>query len=233
MRRGWWLALVGSVSCVTAVAPPAPPAPPPAPVIAVPEGCLELQGGAWVHATDPSFRYLGDDDGGTLTLAVERRFVPDAGFVPRRFRVDAGSGEVARLDGGRARPDAGAPDAGAPDAGGLAVDAGVRVDGGPAAPGPDGGPTGDGDPDAGVTPTIFVTLQRTPGGFVGEVRSTTRHPSGQVCEVRFPTKVLACGDGGLTLETDATAALGDACQAPAQPQGLTREVHRLVRPKGP
>lgn len=228
MRRGWWLGLVGSLSCVTAVAPPAPPAPPPAPVIAVPDGCLALQGGAWVHATDPSFRYLGDDDGGTLSLAVERLFVADAGFVPRRFRVDAGTGDATRVDAGRPRADAGAPDAGSP-----VLDGGARVDGGAPAPAADGGPTGDGDPDAGVTPTIFVTLVRTPGGFVGEVRSTTRHPSGQVCEVRFPTKVLACGDGGLTLETDATAALGDACQPPAQPQGLTREVHRLVRPRAP
>jgi hypothetical protein len=177
----------------------------------VPDGCLELQGGAWVHAADPSFRYLGDDDGGTLSLAVERVFVPDAGFVPRRFRADAGI----------------------PDAGGPVVDGGAGVDGGAASSSSDGGPAADGAPDAGVTPTIFVTLVRTPGGFVGEVRSTTRHPSGQVCEVRFPTKVLACGDGGLTLETEATAALGDACQPPAQPQGLTREVHRLVRPKAP
>lgn len=221
--RGWWLALVGSLSCVTAVAPPAPPAPPPAPPIAVPEGCLELQGGAWVHAADPSFRYLGDDDGGTLSLAVERVFVPDAGFVPRRFRADAGSADAGRTDAGRPWADAGSP----------VTDGGAGVDGGPASPATDAGTAADGAPDAGVTPTLFVSLVRTPGGFVGEVRSTARHPSGQVCEVRFPTKVLACGDGGLTLETDATAALGDACQPPAQPQGLTREVHRLVRPKPP
>lgn len=210
MSHRWWVVIVGAgiVSCVTTVVPPPPePAPPPPPIV-VPEGCLELLGGPWVHATEPSFRYLADDDGGTLTLAVERLVMPDAGFSPRRFRVDAGV------------TDAGAP----PDAGASAP--------------PDGGGRQDGgwlfaEPDGGFTPTVLVTLARTPAGFVGHALTTTRHPTGRLCEVRFPTKVLACGDGGLTLETDTAAAIGDACQPPARPQGLTREVHQLVRPKGP
>ncbi len=52
-------------------------------------GCQELQAGNWVHANDAHYRYRAEDDGGTLTLAVSHVF--DAGFSPRRFRVDAGA----------------------------------------------------------------------------------------------------------------------------------------------
>jgi hypothetical protein len=65
----------------------------------VPEGCLANLSGEWVHAADPTYRYLAHDDGGTLTLEVRRVEPPDAGFHPRRFR-DAG---LPRSDAGSSR----------------------------------------------------------------------------------------------------------------------------------
>jgi hypothetical protein len=38
----------------------------------VPAGCLHDLSGTYVHALNPSYNYLGTDDGGTLLLAVER-----------------------------------------------------------------------------------------------------------------------------------------------------------------
>ncbi len=218
MSSRWWVIVLLGLGCVTPVAPP-PPEPPPPPPIVVPDGCLALQDGAWVHASDPSFRYAALDDGGTLTLAIERLQGPDAGFVPRRFR-DAG------VEGDAPPPKARKT----PDAGVLRLDGGA--DGGADAGAPDAGAPLEAD-DAGVEALVHLTLARTPAGFVGHVTTTFRHPAGRTCEVRFPTTVLACADGGLTLETDTAAAVGDACQPPARPQGLTREVHTLVRPRGP
>lgn len=74
--------LLLAAACVRTT--PQPPSSPELPVA----GCQELQTGNWVHASDPQYRYLAEDDGGTLTLAVSRVF--DAGFSPRRFRIDAG-----------------------------------------------------------------------------------------------------------------------------------------------
>ncbi len=55
--------------------------------IRVPSGCEQNQAGEYHHAENPAFRYLGQDDGGTLTLAVVRASAegevgtPDAGTV--------------------------------------------------------------------------------------------------------------------------------------------------------
>jgi hypothetical protein len=46
---------------------PEPPRP-----VRVPPGCEKSQAGEYHHAENPAFRYLGEDDGGTLTLAVVR-----------------------------------------------------------------------------------------------------------------------------------------------------------------
>jgi hypothetical protein len=171
------------VACVRTTPQP-PSAPPPPPPLQVPAGCLDSQAGPWVHATDQAFRYEAEDDGGTLTLAVFRQVVVDAGFVPRRFR-----------------------DAGVPGA-----DAGLELDAGTTAP------------------TARVELQRTPGGFVGFTLAQVTHPAGRACEAKFPTTVLACGDGGLLIETQSATALGDACQAPASPLEQLTQQHPLVRP---
>jgi hypothetical protein len=110
MRSWLGLLIVVFVACVRTSPQPAPPPQPPAPLVKVPEGCLSSLEGTWVHASDPSYEYLADDDGGTLSMVVKRRFVADAGFSPRRFRrPDAGSMD-ADADGGL---DAGALDAGA------------------------------------------------------------------------------------------------------------------------
>jgi hypothetical protein len=91
--------------------PPAPPpAPPPPPAVSIPAGCAADLSGRWEHAVAPGFRYRAIDDGGTVTLTVERVEVPDAGFRPRRLR-DAGAPgpEPLAADAGQALIDAGAP----------------------------------------------------------------------------------------------------------------------------
>jgi hypothetical protein len=52
--------------------PPTQPLPPPPPPARIPQGCAAELSGTWVHQDDPSFRYLGRDDGKTLLLVVER-----------------------------------------------------------------------------------------------------------------------------------------------------------------
>jgi hypothetical protein len=87
------------------------------------------------------------------------------------------------------------------------------------------------DLDAGQTPAspVRVELHRTGNGFVGATLAPLVHPTGRVCEGRFPTTVLSCADGGLLLETQSATALGDACQASARPLGLLTQQHQLVR----
>ncbi len=101
--------LIAVAACVRTSPQPAQPEAPPPPVIHVPEGCTASLAGPWVHASDPSYRYDAEDDGGTLTLFVTHHFVPDAGFSPRKFRRDAGA---VIDDAGQPEEDAGLPDAG-------------------------------------------------------------------------------------------------------------------------
>jgi len=108
MRSRLAVLVIVFIACVrTPAQQPSTPSTP-APQVVVPEGCLSSQAGAWLHATDPTYRYLGEDDGGTLTLTVTRRFAADAGFHPRRFRP---------IDAGPEAEDGGVPDAGPSDAG--------------------------------------------------------------------------------------------------------------------
>lgn len=102
MRRPHFL-LLTLLACVRTTPQPLPEAPPPAKPIDVPPGCLASMAGAWVHSSDPTYRYQADDDGGTVTMIVSHVPVVDAGFSPRRFRpVDGG------VDAGAApTPDAG------------------------------------------------------------------------------------------------------------------------------
>ncbi len=177
-------------ACVrTTPQPAAEPPPPPPPAVLVPAGCLDSLAGSWIHASDRSYRYEAEDDGGTLTLVVSHVPVVDAGFSPRRFRPLAEAG----VDGG--------------------VDAGLEPDAGLVAPSP-----------------VRVELRRTANGFVGATVAPLTHPTGRVCEGRFPTTVLSCADGGLLLESQSATALGDACQAPARPLGLVTQQHQLLRP---
>lgn len=230
---------VGLAGCVRTT--PQPPPPPPPPAVVVPEGCTSSLAGPWVHGSDPSFRYEAEDDGGTLTLRVFHELVVDAGFTPRRFRPvpDAGSA----LDGGP-RADAGTAadaglrgDAGSAADGGTRGDAGASSDGGDASAPADAGTLDAGvrsvdEPDAGpaILSTVRVELVRTANGFTGFTLAALQHPSGRMCEGRFPTRVLSCADGGLLLETQGATALGDACQAPARPFEQPLQQHPLVRP---
>ena len=68
------------VLALVACARPSPP-PPPGPPLALPPGCEQDLGGAWVLDGNATWRYQGTDDGGTLVLAVERRW-PDGGTPP-------------------------------------------------------------------------------------------------------------------------------------------------------
>ena len=73
--RWFWLGLSLCVwlGCIRKPpAAPSPPGAPPPPPIRVPPGCLDDLSGSYVHALNPSYNYLGTDDGGTLFLAVER-----------------------------------------------------------------------------------------------------------------------------------------------------------------
>ena len=112
-RRSWWLLVLSS--CVRA--PPAPvpvsaPVPPPPPPVVIPSGCIELQSGAWHHATDSRFQYEAVDDGGSLALSVFFTPPVDAGRPVRRFSRDGGLAWLvpapdAGIDGGEFTSDAG------------------------------------------------------------------------------------------------------------------------------
>ena len=80
-----------------------------------------------------------------------------------------------------------------------------------------------------ASPAAFVILNRTSAGFIGESIAMVSHPVGRTCEARFKTEVLSCGDGGLTLRSQSEIALGDVCQAPANPQPTVSLEHHLVR----
>ncbi len=94
----------------------------------------------------------------------------------------------------------------------------------------DAGPAPATDAGQEQSSPVRVELQRTEHGFVGATIAPLTHPTGRVCEARFPTTVLSCADGGLLLETQSATALGDACQAPARPLGLLTQKHQLWRP---
>lgn len=84
-------------------------------------------------------------------------------------------------------------------------------------------------PDGGVTPAqeVAVVLERTPEGFLGAAHATV-YTASRPCEVSFPTEVVACTDGGLTLSS-AEALLVDetSCAVRADPQA-PRKQHQLV-----
>lgn len=69
-----WLTVGGLATTLTAcpARPPALPPPPPPPSVHVPPGCEQDQSGLYHHAENAAFRYRGEEDGGTLTLAVTR-----------------------------------------------------------------------------------------------------------------------------------------------------------------
>lgn len=71
-RRISWIVAVGLAAALTAC-PARTPSQPSAPLpIRVPPGCEKNQAGEYHHAENPAFRYLGEDDGGTLTLTLAR-----------------------------------------------------------------------------------------------------------------------------------------------------------------
>lgn len=154
--------------------------------------------------------YEAVDDGGTLTLTVSRQV--DAGYRPRRFRRDGGSDGGNELDA--------AVVLWAADSG---IDGGVgRMDGGELADASVEEPRG-----ADLGPV--VVLERTPHGFVGEVRALLPHPAGRRCEAHFRAEVLECRDGGLVLASEPATALGEVCQPPARAQPVPVVEQRLLR----
>jgi hypothetical protein len=222
--RAWWVFPVLAVVGCQRPPPPAPTPPPPAPSVVVPDGCLVDLSGDWVHATDPTYRYLATDDGGTLSLTVVRVEPPDAGFHPRKFR-DAGVPVAAPGKKGRA-------DAGVARDAGTTVDAGSPPDGGC---GTDGGaPCELESSDAGAPgPAVQLVLTRTGKGFVGATRLTVQHPSGRDCEADFPAEVVDCRDGGLVISATPSVSLGDGCQPPEREASGAPVRHVLRRPGSP
>lgn len=77
LALGAFGAWIGLLAC-----PKAPPTPPSGKfdqfVVHVPPGCGANLTGEYIHQIDPSYRYLGADDGGTFVLRVLRTF-DDAG----------------------------------------------------------------------------------------------------------------------------------------------------------
>lgn len=201
----WPLLLLLCAACARAL-PLAPP-PPPAPRLA--PGCAASLEGPWRLASDPGWRYLARDDGGTLELLLAQAGAPpDAGWRPRRFlpRPDAGTG--AGLLEAPAAP------------GGLDDDAGRRPpDGPPGRSGEPGAPARDATSDAGAP--VRLVLERTPEGLVG----LTRVPAPGGCVAEFRTEVLGCDDGGLVLRSQASVAVGEGCAAAPGPD----RVDHLVR----
>lgn len=218
-----WPLVLLCAACARALPPP-PPLPPPR----LPPGCEASLAGPWVLASDPGWRYLARDDGGTLELLVTQAGAPpDAGWRPRRFlaRPDAGT------DGDAGHPAAGDPRGvpGEPGAAGREAQAAApgSTDGDagrPAGEVPRGPPGEPGAPvrdsAAGGAPVRLV-LERTPGGLVG----LTRVPAPGGCAAVFRTEVLGCEDGGLVLRSQASLAVGEGCAAAPGPD----RVDRLVR----
>lgn len=94
------------------------------------------------------------------------------------------------------------------------------------------GPPPDGGPRQALAQAPRVVLERTPEGFAGRTEARTFTASGQSCEVSFPTRVVACLPGGLTLRAAPSAALDELCRAPPEtPGGAPRPMveHRLLR----
>jgi hypothetical protein len=59
--------------CLVGCAPKVAPTPSvDTPEVRVPAGCLVNQAGDYVHSDNAAFRYRGEDDGGTLVLALQR-----------------------------------------------------------------------------------------------------------------------------------------------------------------
>ncbi len=203
MRRVILLWWVVLAACAK---PPPPPrkleAPPPPPKVEVPAGCEENFAGEWFLTEDTSWRYRAQDDAGSLRFEVFRVFVPDAGA----------QGRLANFLAAR-RADAGLADGGTfllpPRDAGLAEPV-----------------------DAGLTPHATLLINRTPKGFVGEAKGEAMRPNGKVCALSFPVRVTSCVDGGLTLESPSSTAVGDQCEAPANPQPTALSVHRLARADG-
>ena len=194
-------------ACARSLPPPDTRVVPPPPAVRVPPGCLANLGGAWVHADDPSWRYLGRDDGGTLVLEAHRVFAARALPAPDALPP----------------PDAGAPAAG-PDAG-ATPDLADAVP--PGASSPAGGD--DAAPAGPRPPAALITLERTPAGFGGQAVADVLHPAGRICAATYPVEVAACGDGGLVLRAAAAVSLGDGCQTPLPPRTPAMLEHRLTR----
>jgi hypothetical protein len=74
-----------------------------------------------------------------------------------------------------------------------------------------------------------MRLNRGPDGFKGQTRALAALPSGETCEVTFPTLVKECPDDGLVLESASASSIGAGCQTPARPRTPAMLVHQLTR----
>jgi hypothetical protein len=75
---------------------------------------------------------------------------------------------------------------------------------------------------------VEILLQRTPDGFLGTTRATALAAQGVECEVRFPTELVGCPDGGLLISSVESVSVNEACVPAKVSPDAPREQHLLV-----
>ncbi len=86
----------------------------------------------------------------------------------------------------------------------------------------------DGTANAAADGGVEIVLQRTPEGFLGTTRATAFAAQGVECEVRFPTELVGCPDGGLLVSTVENVAINESCVPAKVPRDARREEHLLL-----
>ncbi len=75
----------------------------------------------------------------------------------------------------------------------------------------------------------LIVLRRGADGFLGQARARI-FAGGTACEVAFPTRVVACEEVALVLETVGELAVDEqTCEVAPVPQEAVWQTHRLVR----
>jgi hypothetical protein len=78
-----------------------------------------------------------------------------------------------------------------------------------------------------------LELSRTADGFLGEARTEAPHVSGTACPVSFPTRVVACEQDGLRIQSAAVIAIDAACRpTAAEPEMTEHQLRRVALANG-
>ncbi len=77
---------------------------------------------------------------------------------------------------------------------------------------------------------LRITLRRSPDGFLGFAEARVGPEGAAGCRLEYPTRLAACEEHVLTLETlDELAVDEDTCEVAAPPEGAPWRTHRLIR----